>query len=195
LPIIQQLAAQRNAHLYPHRRAGVHIRGRLSRAPPLVLGGSQSDVIKIKGTLGGCVVTKANASDPDIHVISGGVVGLLNSSTNDCLSLLGSSSATGSVTVKWKTLEKLTVATTTTQITGGNVTGGIANPFSDGASYGTFTISGAAVSGAFLGTDNGATSFTKAITQEGLGVLGGCAGTPPVPLKGVTLGSTETHFG
>src|SRR5262249_17790319 len=106
--------------------------------------------VKIKGTLAGCVVTPPSGGDP-VTVVSGSVSGLLSGGTNDCLSLLGSSSASGTITVKWKTVEKLVVATTTVHIASSNVSGGIANPFSEGATYGSFNINGATTEGAFGG--------------------------------------------
>jgi hypothetical protein len=73
-------------------------------------------------------------------------------------------------------------------ISAGNVSGGNVTPFGDAATYGVFIISGATVGGAFLGSDNGASSFLKAVTLQGVNALSGCT---TGGLKGANFGPTE----
>jgi hypothetical protein len=169
-------------------------KGTVGFKPSLLLGGTTPEVVSIKGTLNGCTATP-DGSNPAVTVVSGSVKGSLTGGTNDCLSLLGPSTATGTLTITWKTVPAITQKSTVVTISGGNVSGGTANPFSDSATYGEFNISGAAVSGAFLGADNGASSVTHSLTAEGVGFLGANCTPPAKGLKAVTLGSTETNFG
>jgi hypothetical protein len=169
-------------------------KGSVGFKPSLLIGGTTPSVATLKGTLNGCTATP-DGSNPPVTIVSASVKGSLSSSSNDCLSLLGPSTATGTITITWKTVPAITPKTTTITVSSGNVVGGTANPFADSATYGQFTISGAAVSGAFLGADNGASSFTKALTVEGVGFLGANCTPPAKGLKAVTLGSTESSFG
>ncbi len=162
--------------------------------PSLVLGGTLPDAIKIKGTLSGCVATP-NGANPAVTVVSGSVSGLLNATNNDCLSLLGPSTAAGTLTIKWKTVEKLSSATTTITIGSGDVSGGTATPFADTATYGQFNIASTTQTGPFGGpTGTGAASSTKALTVEGITALGGACADPK-GLKAVNFGPTEVNLG
>ncbi len=159
--------------------------------PSLILGGTLQETTKIKGTLSGCTATPAAGGDP-VTVISGSVSGLLSTPTNDCGALLGPSAATGTLTIKWKTVQKLANATTSITIGAGNVSGGLTAPFADTAQYGLFNISGTTQSGAFGGTSGtGTGSFTKSITTQGFNALGAACTPPALGLKAINLGSTE----
>jgi hypothetical protein len=165
--------------------------------PALLLGGSTPSAASIKGTLSGCSATPAGGGDP-VTVVSGSVKGTLNTSTNDCLSLLGPSSATGTITITWKvgTGQKLTNNKTVITVSNGNVSGGTSNPFSDSATYGLFNISGTSQTGAFGGASGtGAASFTNALTVQGVGALTPQCTSPSKGLKGITLGSGEVNLG
>lgn len=162
--------------------------------PSLVTGGALPDAIKIKGTLSGCIATPDGAN-PAVTVVSGSVSGLLNAANNDCLSLLGASTAAGPLTIKWKTVEKLVSATTTITVTSGDVVGGTLAPFGDAATYGSFNIAGTTQTGPFSGpSGTGAASFTKALTVEGFNALLGFCNDPK-GLKAVNFGSTEISLG
>jgi len=164
--------------------------------PALLIGGSTPSVASIKGTLSGCAATP-NDSNPAVTVVSGSVKGALSTSSNDCLSLLGPSSATGTITITWKvgTGQKLTNNKTVITVSNGNVSGGTTNPFGDAATYGLFNISGTTQSGAFGGTDNGASSFTKALTVQGVGALTPQCTPGSKGLKAINLGSGEVSLG
>jgi hypothetical protein len=157
-------------------------------------GGGGPTVTTIKGTVEGCTATP-NDSNPAVTVVSGSVKGTVTASDNGCLSLLGPSNATGTITITWKTVPALTNAKTVITINSGNISGGTATPFGDGATYGKFDISGTSQTGAFGGpSGTGAASFTHSLTVEGLNSLTpACSGAKG--LKGVTLGSTELSLG
>ena len=107
--------------------------------------------------------------------------------------MLGPSNAHGTLIITWKSVPALTVKTTTITVSAGQTIGNVNAPFGDSASYGQFTISGAAVTGSFLGNDNGASSVTNALTVEDAGQLlaeGGTAG-----IKAINLGSSEVSLG
>jgi hypothetical protein len=171
--------------------------GSVGFKPSLVIGGSSASVASIKGTLSGCSATP-DGGNPPVTVVSGSVKGSLSTPTNDCLSLLGPSTATGSITIKWKvgTGQKLTNATTTITVGSGNVSGGTANPFSDGATYGQFGIGGTSQTGPFSGpSGTGAASFTKALTVQGVGALTPQCTPGSKGLKAINLGSGEVNLG
>jgi hypothetical protein len=83
--------------------------------------------------------------------------------------------------------------TTTITIVSGNVSGGVNSPFGDAATYGQFNIAGTTQTGSFGGADNGASSFTHAITQQDAGYLASQGTT--TGLKAVTLGAGEISLG
>jgi hypothetical protein len=169
-------------------------KGTVGFAPPLHLGGALPNTTKVKGTLSGCTATPAPGGDP-VTVISGSVSGLING-TNDCAALLGPSTATGTITIKWKTVQKLSNAATVVTIGSGDVSGGLANPFADAATYGKFSISGTSQTGPFSGpSGNGAASSTQSLTVQDVGVLGAQCNDPIKGLKGVNLGPTEISLG
>jgi hypothetical protein len=65
---------------------------------------------------------------------------------------------------------------------------------SEGASYGSFTISGASQTGPFGGpSGTGAASVTKALTVQGVGALT-AACTSTTGLKAANLGPTEVNL-
>ncbi len=169
-------------------------KGTVGFVPALTLAGTSPEAVKIKGALSGCTATP-DGSNPAVQVLSATVSGALTGGTNSCLSLLGPSTATGTITIKWKTVPALLNATTTITINSGNVSGGTAFPFSDAAAYGNFSISGTTQTGAFGGpSGTGAASFTKALTVQGVsGLTPAC--TSATGLKGVALGSTEVFLG
>jgi hypothetical protein len=163
--------------------------------PSLLLGGTlPNEAIKLKGTLSGCTATP-DGTNPAITVISGSVSGLLTAANNDCGALLGSSTAAGSITIKWKTAQKILQTSTVITVNSGNVTGGLLAPFSDAAQYGLFNISGTTQTGAFGGASgNGTGSFTKSLTTQGFFALSAACMPPSLGMKAVNLGSTEVNL-
>jgi hypothetical protein len=135
--------------------------GKVSITPALVVGGTTPTTITVKGTLNGCTdgtgkVSGSSTSDTDF---TGKVTGTLTGTNNNLTSLVGCSSATGSLTVTWKadyfnsaltpSLEKLAFTKTTTslkQIFGTTFTPG--TPFNTDnmttPGYGGFEIGAAA---------------------------------------------------
>jgi hypothetical protein len=164
--------------------------------PALHLGGTVAPAItQVKGTLSGCTATP-DGSNPAVTVVSGSVSGLINGANNDCLALLGPSTATGTLTIKWKTVEKLVSATTVITITSGDISGGTNTPFADSATYGQFNIGSTTQTGPFGGpSGTGAASFTHSLTAQGITALGAQCGDPVKGLKQVNLGSTEASLG
>jgi hypothetical protein len=165
------------------------LKGTVGFKPSLTASGGSPDVITIKGSLTGC-----STNDSNITSISGSVKGTLNSPTNGFTSLLGPSSATGTITITWKTVPALVSKTTTITIAAGNIVGSTNSPFSDSATYGEFSISGSTQTGSFDGSDNGASSFTHALTVEGITQLA-AEGTGIKGIKAVTIGSAEVSLG
>lgn len=165
------------------------LKGTAGFKPALNGTGGLPTVITIKGSLAGCTT-----NDSNITSISGSIKGTLNAPDNNFLTLLGPSSATGTITITWKTVPALVTKTTTITIASGNIVGATNSPFGDSATYGQFNISGAAQSGSFGGNNNGASSFTHAITVEDAGYLL-AQGSGAKGLKAVTLGSSELSLG
>jgi hypothetical protein len=148
--------------------------GTVGFAPPLSSNGPTApNVIKLKATLGGCTVTPTSGGSP-VTIISGGVTGVLHGTSQNCSGLLGASAVTGSIATTWKTDPTTPLLVNKSTLTPGSITGGL---FTPGApftgSYGSFHIggSGVSVSGAFEGSDNGASSIADATTGEDAGYL------------------------
>jgi hypothetical protein len=110
-----------------------------------------------------------------VTIISGSFSGKLGGTSNDCAGLVGSNPVTGTITIKWKTVEKL--VSSSSVVTPGQLAGNLFTaPW--GGAYGQFDLggSGAAVTGSFAGTDGGASSTTTAVTGEDVtNILGQCA--------------------
>jgi hypothetical protein len=172
-------------------------KGTIGFKPSLLIPGGTVPVesIKLKGALAGCTATP-DGSNPPITVLSGSVSGLLSSTSNSCTSLLGPSTATGTITIKWKVASpiKLTNATTTITVASGNISGGTLSPFGDAATYGMFTISGTSQTGPFGGpSGTGASSVTKALTVQGVGALTAPC-TSAIGLKAANIGPTDLNL-
>ena len=160
-------------------------------------GGANPTLTKFTGLLSGCTATP-DGSNPPITVISGAVTGLINGTNNSCLSLLGPSTASGTITIKWKTVEKLASAVTTITVGSGNLSGGQIQPYGTATgdpTYGAFNISGTTQTGAFGGpSGTGAASTSKSMTVEDVGNLAGQC-TSVKGLKLVNLGPTSIALG
>ena len=144
--------------------------------PALVTGGALPSTVKIKGALSGCTT---NA--PGVTSISGSFSGTLTGGTNDCVNLIGPTTNTGTITIKWKSTPGLINATSTVTINAGSAVGGIFAGFPPG-SYGQFQLgnppgAALAVTGSFTGGDGGATSVATVVTTEDVAAIGSlCAG-------------------
>jgi hypothetical protein len=192
--------------------------GSVTISPPLALGGSSPTTIAVKGYLKGCsdATGKVSGSDTSNTAFSGEVKGTVTGASNNITVLAGCSSATGTLTVKWKAYyynssltppaEKLMYGSTQvslTQIYGALFSPGspfgVDNVTTDG--YGAFEIGNNATSngctaptytspGAFLGTDSGATSASVAITsQDATAILDGQASSATSTKLGLGIGA------
>ena len=88
--------------------------------PSLVNGGSSPTLVTLKGTLGGCTVSGANAAT----VVSGSFSGKLTGTSNDCASLAGTTALTGTLTFKWKGAATTPLLQTSSIVTVTTLTGG-----------------------------------------------------------------------
>jgi hypothetical protein len=144
--------------------------------PALINGGSLPATVKIKGTLSGC-----STNAPGVTSISGSFSGLLTGGTNDCASLIGPTTNTGTITLKWKSVPGLINPISTVTVTSGSAVGGLFS-LPPGA-YGQFQLgnppgAALAVAGSFTGGNGGATSTATVITTQdaiGIGVQCGTA--------------------
>lgn len=162
--------------------------GSIKIKPALTTSGSSPTIIQVKGTVDGCTDTTNNA----VKILASGFKGVLNGSSNSCLTLLGPSSTTGSITVKWKADSSTPIAQKSSTLNVTTLTGGTFSPggaFAS-ASYGQFQItSGTSITagGAFTGGDGGTTSTATLVTGEDVGSLAtACASSKG--LKALVLG-------
>jgi hypothetical protein len=137
-------------------------------------GGGGNPVIKVKGTLYGCT----DNTDANLVIDKGAVSGILNGTAgNGCTTLLGSTTVTGSLVVKWKAAATSTdcYLSNVTTLTPHTINGTTFGP--SGAitgSYGAFQVPGAtlpSVTGAYSGNDAGASTTFFATTTEDFGAL------------------------
>ena len=164
-------------------------KGSISLKPALMAGGTiVGGVVKIKGSLSGCTTNNGG-----ITSITGSFKGeLASTTTNDCTNLVGPTTNTGTIIVKWKAVPALTNSTSTVTISAGSAVGGLFTGVPPGV-YGQFDLGNPpgvalAVTGAFTGGDGGATSTARVITtQDALGSLASqCAS--PKGLKSLNIG-------
>jgi hypothetical protein len=150
------------------------LKGVAQFAPALTNTGALPGVTKIKGALGGC----ADLDDPTIQFLDGksSFSGSISGAPNNCAGLAGPSIAAGTITFKWKTVQKLVSAVSTVTIASGSTVGsafgapwgGLYGNFGLGAAYGGAAL---AVTGAFAGSDGGATSSATAITSQDVAMI------------------------
>lgn len=96
--------------------------GTIKFSVPLVLGGTTSNTITIKGTVDGCDDLNDNNANPltTVDILPSKISGTLTSATNDCQSLQGPSTTTsGSATTAWKTASKNLIGQKLPKITDG----------------------------------------------------------------------------
>jgi hypothetical protein len=158
-------------------------KGVLKFKPPLINGGTTATVVSIAGKLAGCTTDAAGVT---INDFKSSFKGAINTPNNDCAGLVGPSTATGTITIKWNATPKITPTSTVVTVSSGDVTTGVFSA-SWGGAYGYFGLgvnprpsgtpgSPLSSTGAFTGGDGGASSTSDAITQEDLAViLGQCA--------------------
>jgi hypothetical protein len=167
-------------------------KGIIKASPPLVIPGSATrTTISISGTLGGC----SSPSRPSLVFPEGKskFKGTINGTTNDCTSLAGATTGTGTITFIWGATDTgtggtgggLSLTTSTLSIpTGGAVGGRFTSPTQPAAQYGQFVVGTAngvamapSVSGGFQGGDGGATSVATIVTSQSVGTaLSFCVG-------------------
>lgn len=143
------------------------ISGTVKFSPPVTTNESAgSGTTSIKAVLTGCTATPT-AGGTAIAITSAKVSGSLTTTRtageNGCVALAGGSTATGTLTTKWKTTPKLLTATSSISVN--SISGGVG---SDGnASFQIpGTVPNGAASGAFQGTDSGNSDNTSAQTTE-----------------------------
>lgn len=172
--------------------------------PKLDLVGGQPTTVTVKVTLDGCI----DSDDANVKIKASKLSGTIGFSDNFITALQGVHTVTGNFTIAWKTASgaaKLTNATTTisfTQLNGSSIA--IGGNFTD--SYASLQIGANAahgntaaptVTGAFAGTDGGATTTLDAIGGLSVGAVAGPTYlTDKTPdLGGIPLGVGQLHLG
>jgi hypothetical protein len=156
--------------------------------PTLVNGGTLPSTVKIKGKLSGCTT---NA--PGVTSISGSFSGVLSGGLNDCASLIGPTTTTGTITLKWKSSPGLINPVSTVTVAAGSAVGSVVaiGP----AAYGGFGLGNPpglalSVAGSFTGGDGGATSTALVLTTQDIGEIATqCASVKGVKTLNIGLGT------
>jgi hypothetical protein len=144
-------------------------KGVLKAKPALTAAGGLPTILLLSGKLGGC-------TSPDGITFQEGKSSfraIINSADNGCPSFIGGNPTTGSITIRWKTNERITDSTSTVTIPSGAIVGGIASVA--GAVRGTFDLgsgppsnasaSNLSVTGGFTGGDGGANSGATVVLE------------------------------
>jgi hypothetical protein len=158
----------------------------ITAKPAFMYGGTPTPVqLSLKGTVDGCSV----AGPSPVTILPGSKVsGKLTLPSSDCNALIGTIPISGgSLTIKWKTSERLVNRTsvgTPTAFT----TGFFSAPW--GGSYIQGQFGGATtVTGSFAGTDGGSGSSAMVLVSEDFGTLNaGCASSAGVKVIHAALG-------
>jgi len=164
------------------------LKGIIQPKPALVNGGLDPATIKIKGSLSGCTT---NA--PGVTSITGTFKGELTGGMNSCAGLVGPTTNTGTISVKWKATPALIDSTSTVTVNSGSSVGGLiaVGP----GQYGQFQLGnppGAALSvaGSFTGGNSGATSVATVVTTQDIGAIGTlCGSATGVKALNIGIGS------
>ncbi len=170
------------------------LKGLIVPKPPLTLAGTAPEVITVKGLLGDCV-----SSDPSITFLEGksSFVGTISGGTNGCTGLAGPSPSTGTITIKWKTVQPLSNPVSTVTIPAGGSFGNFAAVGT--STYGQFDLgaptgTALSVTGGFTGGTGGAASHTTVFTTQSVGsILGACGSV--AGLKAINIGIGQVKVG
>lgn len=136
--------------------------GSLKFAPPLNFTGGSAETAKVKVNFG-CSASGGNVTTPSF---TGKASGSLSTSSNDCTSLDGTESVSGTLTIKWTAKDgKAKLDTSVVTLT--SITGEPAGANGDAG----FTFSHQAVSGSFAGSISG-----QIDSSETAGTLAGSTG-------------------
>jgi hypothetical protein len=176
--------------------------GTIAFNPALKLSGptTGSDTITLKVALSGCTSPQVNAGGSIFTgAISGTIVG---SAGSNCTGLSGLSSVTANPLIKWKAPTGYSFTPTansnlgisqtqggTYSVTGQTPWAGGYGQFEVGATYGTAATS---VTGAFAGTDSGATSWFNGTTgQDTVSLLASCLSSTGLKLANFGIGGVS----
>lgn len=153
------------------------VSGTVKYLPGLTNGGVSTRLVTIKGSLAGCTVSGPNSA----IVLGGTFTAKLGGGPSTCSELLGQSNPSGTVTFKWQADKTTPIEQTSTVVTITGASGTVASldqclaGFQMGA-YLQSSLVGSHITGAFLGTDGGASSSnTVVVTQEITEILNLCA--------------------
>ena len=136
---------------------GIAVSAKFSPALTLDGGATSNEATTIKGTASGCTTAGPNP----VTVTGVKVSGTINDPTSDhsCTGLSGSTPESGTLTLAYKTSPKSTPTTSVVTVSG--VSGGTGDN-----GHATFSIGFSGVTGAFTGTDSGASSTSDAQTTD-----------------------------
>jgi hypothetical protein len=177
-------------------------KGIIKASPPLNFVGGMGATLSISGTLGGC----SSPSHPTLVFPEGKskFKGTITSTTNNCTSLAGATTGTGTITFTWSATDTggagLAQKTSTLSLpTGGAVGGTFTSPTQPAAGYGQFVVGTAngvamapAVSGGFQGGDAGATSTATVVTSQSIvTAAAACASTKGLKQLNIGTGAIE----
>lgn len=177
------------------------VKASLKASPALVLGGmAGTTTIKVKGVLGGCTSPDAAVTFPDYKSKFQGV---LTVPTNDCLGLVSLNLTSATLTIKWKTNEKINVNQSVITIDQSDATAGLfVAPWGANHPYVGLGVnprpSGMpgtplSVSGAFTGGDGGAQSTVDLISSQDIQTIVAACQTA-TGVKQVDLGLGQIHL-
>jgi hypothetical protein len=163
--------------------------GSASLKPPITPASTGQATIKVKATLGGCIVTGATPSG--LTILSGTLSGTVTTNgSGGCAGLAMPSTLTGNLVAKWKAASGQALDFKTTTVSGGNIAAGVLSPAGfGGATYAKFTFSGLTMqpNSAFAAGTPGA----NAATSEDIGNLNDKCANNPAGIKTIHLGVGE----
>jgi len=158
--------------------------GSASLKPAITPASTGTATIKVKATLGGCVVTGATPSG--LTILSGTLTGTVTTAgSGGCAGLAMPSTLTGNLVAKWKPASGQALDFKITTVSGGNIAAGSLTPPGFGV-YAKFTFSGLTMqpNSAFAAGTPGA----NAATSEDLGNLNDRCANNPAGIKTIHLG-------
>jgi hypothetical protein len=163
--------------------------GTVKIKPPLVIMTGMPLTITVKGVVAGCI----DGVNGSVKILPSKVSAKLSSVSTGCAGLLGSSPISGPIKVSWKADKTTPITPKSSVIATSTLTGGIYGGAPWFTPYGMLTLAASGVTGAFTGSDGGASTTALAALAESIGVLGTECGGAGIGQMHLALGTLKVQ--
>jgi hypothetical protein len=145
--------------------------------------------ITVKGVVAGCT----DGVNGSVKILASKFSAKLSSISTGCGGLLGSSPISGPIKVSWKADKTTPITPKASVIMTTTLTGGIYGYAPWFTPYGMLTLAASGVTGAFTGSDGGASTAAVAALADSIGVLGTDCGLAGIGQMHLGLGTLKVQ--